>query len=260
MVWGEGQKQRPPSVHLYLLCASVHCGGGEVVSAVWAMLATNTRDRQIITPSESGDPAIVCVCVCVCVHADTSSTNLLFVFHWYSLSLFYFIRNNPLHTGNQSEPTAASNPCIPLSTCLLCRAPTQTFSLAESQKSGLPRERAPNHTLPKKKKHDEAGRCPLEENDQLWDGSHEDFPAVLRKLCGFSTQSEFHHTGWCFNFQRGSWRKHPDASLQPGTNSIKYKGILIIIRSINSLFSPTQNMQLYIIYRLESWDSWEKTW
>lgn len=48
-----------------------------MVSAVWAMLATNTRDRQIITLSESGDPAIVCVCVC----ADTSSTNLLFVFH-----------------------------------------------------------------------------------------------------------------------------------------------------------------------------------
>lgn len=44
----KGKKQRPPKVFpvcLYLLCASVHCSRGEVVSSVWAMLQTPETDR-----------------------------------------------------------------------------------------------------------------------------------------------------------------------------------------------------------------------
>lgn len=65
-------------VCLYLPSASVHCGAGEVVSAAWAMLATNTRDRLITALSDWGDPSIVpCVCVRMCARAHICISPLL---------------------------------------------------------------------------------------------------------------------------------------------------------------------------------------
>ena len=82
-----------------------------MVSAVWAMLATNTRDRQIITPSESGDPAIVCVCVCVCM--QTHPQLICSLFSTDTVCLCFILSGTTLFTleispSRQQLPTLVS--------------------------------------------------------------------------------------------------------------------------------------------------------
>lgn len=125
-----------------------------MVSAVWAMLATNTRDRQIITLSESGDPAIVCVCVCVLTHPQLICS----LFFTDTICLCFILSETTLFTleislSQQQLPALFFNLLFSF----------VVLHADESQKSGLP----PRRELRLQKNHDAAGRCPLEGNEQL---------------------------------------------------------------------------------------------
>lgn len=80
LILNRGKKKRPlrylQSVFTYLFCASVHSGGGEVVSAVWAMNAGYKHQRETDNYTfRLGKSSYCAICVWMQTHPCVSVIN-----------------------------------------------------------------------------------------------------------------------------------------------------------------------------------------